>query len=180
MENNGLTLNKINLQVPTKAGNFFHGVNALPSTNPWLGKSCHNLPPGTVSALPGCNRSWPKTSCQKSLKSKHKIETFMANSENIWLGWTELQHLKQKNVFLTTCYPNRAHISALHHMALLGLFLPPYATASARFEPTSVELHKQGLWRRLYRLGYRAAAFKEKSWVMHLFERPVKNTWLRD
>lgn len=168
MENNGLTLNKINLQVPPKAGNFFHGVNALPSTNPWLGKSCRNLPPGTVSALPGCNRSWPKTSCQKSLKSKHKIETFMANSENIWLGWTELQHLKQ-NFFSTTCYPNRAHISALHHMALLGLFLPPYATASARCEPTSVELHKQGLWRRLYRLGYRAAAFKEKSWVLHLF-----------
>ena len=44
--------------------------------------------------------------------------------------------------FSTTCYPNRAHISALHHMALLGLFLPPYATASARCEPTSVELHQ--------------------------------------
>ena len=71
--------------------------------------------------------------------------------------------------FSSTCYPNRAHISALHHMALLGLFLPPYATASARCEPTSVELHKQGLWRRLYRLGYRAAAFNEKSWVLHLF-----------
>ena len=45
------------------------------------------------------------------------------------------------NIFFTTSSLT-ALLYLLLQMALLGFFLPSYAAASASFEPTSVELHR--------------------------------------